>query len=138
MNVLYTTLLLTLYGYSFSVQHQDMKIKVSNIGQITGNLMIAMYDSKETFTTRDVVASAKVLVTDHTQEVYFKDIAFGEYAVIMYHDLNSNGKLETNFLGIPSEPFGFSNGSGFLGLPSYNKSKFFFDKDSGTVEIELD
>ena len=33
----------------------------------------------------------------------------GVYAVAVYHDANSNGKLDANFLGIPKEGYGVSN-----------------------------
>ncbi len=33
----------------------------------------------------------------------------GTYAVAVYHDANSNGKLDANFLGIPREGYGVSN-----------------------------
>ena len=33
----------------------------------------------------------------------------GKYALSCFHDLNGNGKLDTNWMGIPNEPYGFSN-----------------------------
>ena len=42
-----------------------------------------------------------------------------------YHDENGNGKLDTNFLGIPSEGVAASNDAkGTMGPPSYEKAKF--------------
>ena len=130
-------LVVTAVCYTLSAQQKDLKVRVLNIDKLKGNLMIAVYDSKETFTTDQVVAATKVEVTDHTHEVAFDNITFGEYAVILYHDLNSDGELNTNFMGIPSEPYGFSNGSGFLGIPSYNKSRFLFDESLDMIEISL-
>jgi uncharacterized protein (DUF2141 family) len=44
----------------------------------------------------------------------------GQYAIILFHDENGNGKLDTNALGVPSEPYGFSNNvRGFLGPPTF-------------------
>jgi uncharacterized protein (DUF2141 family) len=33
----------------------------------------------------------------------------GEYGIKAFHDVNGNGELDTNVLGIPNEPFAFSN-----------------------------
>jgi len=33
----------------------------------------------------------------------------GAYAIAVHHDQNSNGKLDTNFVGIPKEGYGVSN-----------------------------
>jgi len=37
------------------------------------------------------------------------DLPHGQYAIAVYHDVNGNGKLDKNLLGIPSEPYAFSN-----------------------------
>jgi uncharacterized protein (DUF2141 family) len=48
----------------------------------------------------------------------------GQYAIILFHDENGNGKLDRNALGVPTEPYGFSNNvRGFLGpQPSKKQS----------------
>jgi uncharacterized protein (DUF2141 family) len=55
----------------------------------------------------------------------FEGLTPGTYAVAAYHDENGNGKLDTNFLGIPSEGVGASNDAkGTMGPPSFEKAKF--------------
>jgi uncharacterized protein (DUF2141 family) len=39
----------------------------------------------------------------------FPDVAPGDYAVSAFHDENSDGKLDRNFMGIPKEGVGASN-----------------------------
>jgi len=51
-------------------------------------------------------------------EVAFEDVRPGVYAVVIYHDLNGNGQLDRNLIGIPSEPYGFSNGVGRTSRPT--------------------
>lgn len=42
----------------------------------------------------------------------------GKYAVVAFHDVNGNEELDKNMLGIPTEPYGFSNNArGMLGPP---------------------
>ncbi len=38
----------------------------------------------------------------------FEDISPGTYALAVIHDENGNGKLDTNWVGIPTEGYGFS------------------------------
>jgi len=46
----------------------------------------------------------------------FPGVAPGRYAVSVFHDENSNGKMDTNFIGIPREGVGASNNAkGHLG-----------------------
>jgi uncharacterized protein (DUF2141 family) len=58
----------------------------------------------------------------------FLDIASGTYALAVIHDENSNGKLDTNWLGIPTEGYGFSNDAkALLGAPSFAAANFAYD-----------
>ena len=55
----------------------------------------------------------------------FKNIARGMYAISVFHDKNDNKKMDTNFVGIPKEPTGMSNGAkAFFGPPKYKDAKF--------------
>ena len=44
-----------------------------------------------------------------TTPICFYVKAPGDYAVVAFHDANANGKLDLNFLGLPTEGYGFSN-----------------------------
>jgi uncharacterized protein (DUF2141 family) len=69
--------------------------------------------------------------------VYFKDLPPGEYAAVAFQDVNGNGILDKNFLGIPKEPFGFSNGArGSAGPPKFSAAAVTLNPD-GTTRIEL-
>ena len=66
------------------------------------------------------------------------DLPAGDYAVSLFHDRNRDGKLNTNFLGIPKEPFGFSNNPRVMfGPPSFDESHFSL-KESETKTIRID
>lgn len=65
-----------------------------------------------------VEASAKGKLT-----VVLKDLPDGPLALTLYHDVNANAKLDTNALGIPSEPYGFSNNAmGNFGPPKFEQA----------------
>ena len=47
------------------------------------------------------------------------------------HISNNNQKLDYNFLGVPTEQFGFSNNvMGLFGSPSFDQASFRIDKES--------
>ncbi len=53
------------------------------------------------------------------------DLPEGEYAIALYQDLNEDKRLNRNFLGIPTEPFGVSNNiKPMFSPPSYNDCRF--------------
>lgn len=54
----------------------------------------------------------------------------------MIHDENSNGKLDTNFMRIPVEPYAFTNNAhANFGPPKYDKVKFDFVPDEVIIKI---
>ena len=78
-------------------------------------------------------------IINDSVKITFGDIPFGEYGVKVHHDEDSNDEMNTNFLGIPSENYGFSNNaSGTFGPPSWEDAKFLFNTDTQVHEINLE
>ena len=66
-------------------------------------------------------------------------IPYGEYAAIIVHDKNSNGKIDHKF-GLPNEPLGFTNYwkiNLFSGKPTFKKLKFNFSKEKSVIRITV-
>lgn len=62
----------------------------------------------------------------------------GVFAVVLYHDLNANRRLDRNFIGLPAEPFGLSNDPALrLAAPRHAESAFPVGRDGTTIEITL-
>lgn len=115
-----------------------LTVYVSKAKDIQGYMMIAVYDSAEKFLTKELVMGAKVDVTNEVVTYQFEGLAYGNYAISVYHDVDSDGSLATNFMGIPKEPYGFSNdGVNMLGIPSFKRSVFSYDKPGQVINIEL-
>jgi len=84
---------------------------------------------------KKVVAAATARATGATALCVFNKIQPGTYGISAFHDQNSNGKLDTNFLGMPIEDYCASNNArGVLGPPSFEDSKFSFR--GGTKQLE--
>lgn len=82
----------------------------------------------------------RALPQDGRASFAFSDLPSGEYAVVVFHDENDNGKIDHNFLGLPSEPLGFSNGfvPGLIaGMPSFEKLKFALTVGHKPLRIEV-
>jgi uncharacterized protein (DUF2141 family) len=54
-----------------------------------------------------------------TVEMRVRNVKPGSYAVAVFHDTTQNGKLDRDFIGLPSEPYGFSNDQARRGPPSF-------------------
>ena len=61
----------------------------------------------------------------------------GIYAIFVHHDENGNKKLDLNWVGMPSEGFGFSNNpSIFLASPDPEDATF--PVENGRTKIDID
>jgi len=55
--------------------------------------------------------------------VVLKNLPQGPLALSLYQDANGNGKLDTNAMGMPTEPYGFSNNAfGQYGPPKFEQA----------------
>ncbi|MDG2520616.1 DUF2141 domain-containing protein [Caulobacter segnis] len=66
------------------------------------------------------------------------DLPPGEYGVMAYHDRNGDLKLNTLPIGLPTEPYGFSNNSrGRFGPPAWNAARFTLPPEGTRQVIQL-
>ena len=106
-------------------QTQQVSVEISNIKKAEGYLRIGIYDRSDVF-MKEAYQFQKVPITQKgTCQVIFKNIPEGRYAISLFHDENGNGKLASNFIKIPKEPYGFSNNAmGLFGPPSFEQASF--------------
>ena len=99
-------------------------VNISGMKADKGDVYVALYNSKASF-LKNEFKGAIVKVSDKNAIAIFKNIEKGTYAISAFHDKNNNKKMDTNFVGIPKEPTGCSNGAtGFMGPPKYKNAKF--------------
>ena len=109
---------------AFAKGRATLTITVQGVVPPGGMLRLGVYD-RAGYDTDKEVAFADVPAKPGVTVVTLKDIPPGEYAVMTYQDVNSNDKTDSNFLGIPTEPYGFSlNARPFLSKPSFNDTRF--------------
>lgn len=117
----------------------DLHVVVSGFQSDTGDVKIALSNSESNYTSKSSAfrGTSATIESDKATAV-FADLPYGEYAVRVYHDANGNDKLDTNFMGIPKEPYGFSNNvRGTFGPAKWDKAKFDFRMQRLTVEIRV-
>ena len=128
-----------LFFSSFSNSNAQLTISILNIEENRGEILIAIYNSKNDFLIESKVYKVlKIEISNKKASGSWADLPKGNYAISLFHDINKNKKLDTNRLGIPSEPYGFSNDAiGKFGPPSYEKAKFYYDGKELAIAIKL-
>lgn len=115
----------------------DLTVRVADVQSAQGSIMVAVYDSAANFLVRPARA-ARVPAAAGTVDLVIKDLPAGEYGIALFHDTNSNGKMDRNAMGIPSEEHAFSNNArGTMGPPSFEQVKFSLPASGAAAAISL-
>jgi uncharacterized protein (DUF2141 family) len=118
----------------------SLTIDVSGVKERKGKLQVALYNSATDFPETEPYRGEVLNITaDNELQVVFRDLPPGDYAVAVYHDKNSNGKLDKNLLGIPVEDYGFSNDTRGtrLSAPSFEDTKLRVENQPVRLQIEV-
>lgn len=87
----------------------DLTLAVSGASG-PGTVRAMVFTDAEGFTTQThPLAAVAVVPHDGRVRVTFADLPPGAYAVAAYQDVNGNQQLDRNWLGVPTEPYGFSH-----------------------------
>lgn len=117
------TLLITFLTYQAFSQH-TLTIVADNIDEIKGEIEFCLYDNDEGFMSKALRCEYNRVLGDQITH-HFDSIPSGDYAVVIFHDLNGNRDLDTGWMRIPTEPYGFSNNpSTRFGPPDFEKASF--------------
>ncbi len=101
---------------------QTVSIKINDLKNEKGICYVCLFSKSDGFpdNAKSGVICIKSKINGTFAKTTFIDVTAGTYAISVFHDENSNGKLDTNFLGIPKEGYGVSNNN----LPKMSKPKF--------------
>ena len=130
-------LILGLLSASNLTAQNKLEITIKNIKESKGTIRVALFNKESDF-LKQAVESKEVKASAEGTSVVFDKLLPGEYAVSVVHDLNENKELDKGFMGIPQEPYGFSNDArGKFGPPSYAESKLVIKGDLKTsIKVE--
>lgn len=118
---------------SLSSQTANLTIDIKGIANTDGYLRIGIYGSKDDFLVEGKeFAGGQIQAVLDSVKYVFEHIPHGNYSVAIFHDMDSNGKLNRNMLGIPVEGYGFSNES-TMGIPDFEDALFELNSDKKII-----
>ena len=115
---------------TFLYAQSSLTVEIVNFESNKGVVIVDLVDKNE----KSVMDQTKK-ITNNKCTMTFKGLKNGQYAIRFFHDENGNKELDTNFLGIPKEGFGFSNDAmGNFGPKDFSEWLF---KVSGDTKIRM-
>ena len=107
-----------LIGLAAAAQGGEIEVTVDNPPG-TGTVLALLFDAPDAFADLRDPQATLALLEGGRGAARFGNLAPGRYAVLVFQDVNGNGRLDQNFLGIPREPLGFSNRYWAKGPPAF-------------------
>ncbi len=107
--------------------HGRIVVKIDGFKSDDGQVRVYLFDDPKAFPSKKdrAIKVVKQPIHDRQAEIIFDEIPYGTYAVSVHHDVNGNDKIDHNWMHIPKEPYGSSNGArGKFGPPKFKKAKF--------------
>lgn len=132
--------LLTLLSAS-TASATDLAVHIENLSNSEGSVRVALHQRVDGVDFPDdagAVAGTFSRAVAGSMRFVFADLPPGEYAVAAFHDQDADGQLGTTVLGIPTEPYGFSNNArGFMGPASFTSAAITVSADDAALSITI-
>jgi uncharacterized protein (DUF2141 family) len=121
---------------------QEQTVRVLGLKAKPSNVFVAVFESGAGFPNSEL--SSKTTVVSATNDQVSFSLALPRnqpVAMAVFQDIDGNGKLSKNQIGIPTEPYGFSNNArATFGPPSFSQAAFEISDGSekaATIEIKV-
>ena len=131
---------LSLLCTALAVQVETLTVVTTGLENNQGEVQFSLYNKDGTIPDKELNNSYKmkrVSINGTQAKVFFRDLPKGRYAVNIFHDENSNYKIDKG-LFMPKEDIGLSNFKrmNFFHLPNFKKASFRLDYDK-EIQIKI-
>ncbi len=115
-----------------------LQVDVHNVNSRNGTVFVALFKPGKDFPEGKPIEGKRIEASASSVQISFS-VEPGNYALALFHDMNSNGKMDKNMFGIPKEPYGFSNNfRPKLSVPKFSDCQFSVGEGGKTVRIDLE
>lgn len=113
-------------------------IEIDNVKSPEGIIWIGIYDPSNYMIKEKAIIEGLDVKSIGLVSMDIPSLAFGTYAIALFHDINGNGELDQNFIGVPTEPFAFSQiPKSKWRLPKFEEIQFQFDQNGQVIHTRL-
>jgi uncharacterized protein (DUF2141 family) len=106
-----------------------LRVRVTDLRDSSGQVVCTLFDSSGAFPSDSTraVGQITVQIKNGAATCSFEGLAPGRYALVTFHDENSNGRFDRNWFGLPKEGYAFSNNvRPVFSPPSFNAAAFYY------------
>jgi uncharacterized protein (DUF2141 family) len=123
-----------LFGQGTATLHIEVKLNKPAVGEVR----LALCPDSTSFEDEVGCRFEKVKAVGEVVKLDLSGVMPGDYAIRAVHDVNVDGDINVNKLGIPTEPFGFSNDAmGTMGPPSFDQAGFRVKPGANSISFKM-
>lgn len=116
----------------------DLSLTFSGLTAPTGAIFVGVYDNEAAFGGGKPIAGERVEVSGPTASLTVSGLKPGRYAVKVFHDVDGDGRMNTNAFGIPLEPYAASNNApANMGPPKWSDAVFDLTAEGAAQDITI-
>jgi len=118
---------------------KPLTVIIENLESETAPVYISLYRTKDKFPEpKGQMKEYKFKAHGKTISVEIPNLKFGTYAIATYQDVNSSGKIDKNFIGIPTEGYAFSNNfKPTVKAPDFDDCSFVYNAKNCSQTIKM-
>lgn len=122
-----------------AANRKPLTLILKNLPSADAPIMIGVYGTKNKFPNPKDQLKQYTFIPDGKEfTIEITDLKFGTYALALYQDENSNGKIDKNFIGIPTEAYAFSNNfKPTVRAPNFSECQFKYSASANEISIEM-
>jgi len=120
-------------------KRKPLTVILKNLESATAPIYVSVYGVKSKFPSpKGQLKEYKFMPNGKEYRAEITDLKFGTYALATYQDENSSGEIDKNFIGMPTEGFGFSNNyKPKVKAPAFKDCKFAYDSTHNTITVSM-
>lgn len=127
-----------LFAATAGAHAAELTVVLGDVRAQTGLIKVALVDSQAAWDGQAAPVQATGAPPSGGQATFvFKDLKPGSYAVLITHDENGNGQLDTNAMGMPLEGYGFSNNPRVMRKPTWDEARFDLAGAAARIDVSL-
>ncbi len=129
----------TLSKHKAIVVQKPLTLVIQNLESATAPVYVSLYGIKNKFPEpKGQMKEYKFKPHGNVLTVQIPNLKFGTYAIASYQDVNSSGKIDKNFIGIPTEGYAFSNNfKPTIAAPDFDDCSFVYNSKNCSVTMKM-
>jgi uncharacterized protein (DUF2141 family) len=120
-------------------KQKPLTITITNLKSETAPIIFSVYEDEDTYLDpKAQLKTYRFVPKKKTLKITLTDLKFGTYAIAFYQDINNSKAIDKNGLGIPTEPYAFSNDiRPKLSAPSFEDCKFDYNTKKNSINVAM-